>query len=177
MALSPRRATILSLLFGLLMLLVVLGLYFGLHTTIELSPARGVVKTTKLLYVVVPVQTTQRPLWIADEHAQPSAHDWVLMHEYKQGAMGSKIDHTRWGRVVDLIDSWDELRLDPAARARLGERTRELITHGFDDRSLVIYLTRVNSSLLRDIADEQGPVSPDAIDHMFEQAVNTPIDS
>ncbi len=171
------RSKLIPIIAGLLVLLLLLGLTLGLRTVIEFDPATQQVRATRYLFLRLPVATSVQPLWSAPDTPPPvGRRDWHVMHEYRQSATGTTINHTRWGSIADTIAGWAELDLPEPASARLARRTEELITSDRPGGDLRVYILRVDAYIRYQLGATDTPPTADDIDAHFEKALTKPID-
>ncbi|MGV6814401.1 MAG: hypothetical protein ACWA5W_05240 [Phycisphaerales bacterium] len=171
---TTKASKALPYLAGIAILLIVVGFMLGLKVVIEYDAANHRVRTTKLIYSVLPISTTTEPLW-ADDHPSVPAN-WELMHRFHYSAAGTKIKHTHWGAVVDPILLWHELNLPNEAKAALAARINELIE---SDRTLLakrVYIRRIDFRLKAALAQSESPITPMQINALIDESFIKPID-
>lgn len=180
---TPKRKA-LPYLAGIVIVLIVVGFMLGLREVIQFDPASAQVKTTKYIYLYLPISSDTQPTWISP--AKPNSPDWQLMHEFHYSAAGTKIKHTHWGAVVDAFQPWEEYRFNSDAKMRLRSKTLELINGSQDVKAKRIYARRIGIQLLKLLDDAQTQdgthtstekISPEMIDSLVDSAYIDPIDA
>lgn len=173
---SGARSKLIPIAAGVVVLLLLLGLTLGLRTVIEFDPVHDQVRTTRYLLLRLPISTVTETLWPPQANAPTTPPDWHLMHEFRQSATGTAINHTQWGAIADRIMGWSKLGLPPDTQARLATRTNALVTSGRDTADLLVYTIRIDASLRHPPQTSQVPPTGDDIDAYFDTALSTPID-
>lgn len=169
-----QKSKLIPITAGLFILILLAGFSLGLRTVIEFDPASAQVKTTKYIFLHLPISSDTDPTWISP--GQPSTPDWQLMHEFHHSAAGSKINHTHWGAMVDSLQSWEEIRFNIEAKDTLSANTLALINTDTNPKALRVYLLRINSQLNFILAQPDADLSPETINALMSEAVIEPID-
>lgn len=172
-----KRATLLTIAFGALALLLLLALSMGLRTEIRLDPVAAQVSTTRYLFLRLPVSSATRTLWLAPEQATiTTPQQWHLMHEFHHSATGSKINHTSWGAAADTLMSWKTLDLDASVHDHLGRLAYELLNSDYDAHAMRVYTLRIDTYMRYQLQFPDQPVTSQSIDEFFVRALTTPIE-
>lgn len=171
---SAKKSNILPIAAGILVLILLVGFSLGLRTVIVFDPASAQVKTTKYLFIYLPISSDTRPTWISP--GQPNAPDWQLMHEFHQSAVGTKLHHTHWGAIVDSLDPWEELRFDIDAKDTLSANTLALINSDTSPKAMRVYLLRIGAQLNYRLAQHDAELTPEIINTIMSEAEIEPIE-
>jgi hypothetical protein len=159
---------------GLFVLILLAGFSLGLRTVIEVDPASAQVRTTKYIFLHLPISSETHPTWISP--GRPDSPDWQLMHEFHHSAAGSDIQHTHWGAIVDSLQSWEELRFDIQAKDTLSANTLSLINTDTNPKALRVYLLRINAQLNYLLTQPEGDLTPEIINTLMSEVMIEPID-
>ena len=178
---TTKKFKAIPFILGFLIILLLAGFMLGLKVVIEFDQTNSQMKTTKYIFLHIPVITDKQELWFSAGSEPVTPIDWELMHEIHYSAAGTKIKHTHWGAVVDPIILWNDLDLPDAPKSVLATRTRELID---DDLTLMakrIYIRRIDIRLRQmletpDIHSGFG-INGDMIDALVNSAFIKPIDA
>ncbi len=160
---------------GFFILLILVGLSLGLRTVIEFDPRGAQIRTTRYIFLHIPISSDTFPTWISQGPAQNP--DWQLMHEFHHSAAGSKIHHTHWGAIADTLEPWRAFRFDAESKHRLAARTFELIQSDHPVKAIRIYLLRIDAMLKYELQTSDTPLTPERIDALFKEALIKPIDA
>jgi len=174
---KPKASKAIPYIAGFFLLLILAGFSLGLRTKIEFDPINAQMKTSKYIFLHLPIILHKQELWFSDGSEPITPIDWQLMHAFHQSAAGSDIKHTHWGSIADTIILWDQLDLEPETKAQLAERVRSFITSDRPVKSIRVYLLRIDSMLKYDIQASESPLTPEQIDALFEEALIKPIDA
>ncbi len=172
---TPKAAKAAPYIAGFFLLLLLVGLSLGLRTVIEFDPRGAQIRTTRYIFLHLPISSDTSPAWISQGPSKTP--NWQLMHEFHHSAAGSDIHHTHWGAIVDTIEPWQELRFDPEPKYRLSTRTLELIQSNSPPKAIRIYLLRIDAMLRYDLQDPNKLTDPADIDALFAEAFIKPIDA
>lgn len=171
---TKPKSNILPIAAGILVLVVLVGFTLGLRTVILFDPASAQVKTTKYLFLHLPISSETRPTWISP--GLPNAPDWQLMHEFHQSATGTKLVHTHWGAIVDTFEPWSELRFNIDAMDTLSADTLALINSDTTTKAIRVYLMRVDAQLNYRLAQPDAELNPEIITTIMSEAEIEPIE-
>ncbi len=176
----PKPKSTLAKLFpfvaGFFILALLAGFSLGLRTVIEFDPANAQMRTSKYLFIKLPVIIDKQELWFADGTQPVTPIDWQLMHEFHHSATGTEIEHTHWGSTADTIIPWGELELNQDAMSQLATRTMELINADHHYKTIRIYARRIDAQLTQALAESETSLDSDAIDTLFDAALVAPTD-
>jgi hypothetical protein len=169
-----KKSKALPIAAGLIALVLLAGFSLGLRTVIVFDPSSAQVKTTKYIFLNLPISSDTHPTWISPGRAQDA--DWQLMHEFHHSAAGSKLHHTHWGAIVDTFEPWAEFRFDIEAKDFLSMNTLRLINSDYKPKAIRVYLLRINARLQTLLADPDAQINPQTINALVEACLVEPID-
>ena len=172
---KPKASKALPYIAGFFLLLLLVGLSLGLRTVIEFDPRGAQIRTTRYIFLQIPISSDTFPAWISQ--GPSDAPDWQLMHEFHHSAAGSDIHHTHWGAIADTLEPWREFRFDAESKHRLAARTLELIQSDHPVKAIRIYLLRIDAMLKYNLQDPNKLTDPADIDALFKEALIKPIDA
>jgi hypothetical protein len=174
---KPKASKAIPYIAGFFVLLLLAGFSLGLRTKIEFDPINAQMKTSKYIFLHVPVILHKQELWFSDGSEPNTPIDWQLMHAFHQSAAGSKIEHTHWGSIADTVIPWGDLRLSSESKVQLAKRTRKLINSDRPVKSIRVYALRINAMLNYRLEDPDTELSPQDIDTIIDDAFVKPIDT
>ncbi|MBL4697304.1 MAG: hypothetical protein JKX70_00575 [Phycisphaerales bacterium] len=173
---KPKASKAIPFIAGFLILVLIAGFALGLRTVIEFDRVNAQMKTTKSLYLHLPVSIHKQELWFSHGDEPITPIEWVSMHEIHNSPAGTKIENTKWGSIVDTVMPWDELGFEHESKAVIAKRTLELINQDLPVKIIRVYILRVDAMLRYDLQDPQASLDPDAIDTIFNDAIAKPIE-
>lgn len=177
---SSKKSKAIPFIAGFFILALLAGFSLGLRTVIEFDPVNAQMKTSKYIFIKVPIIIHKQELWFSDGTASTAPitpTEWHLMHEIHHSATGTKIEHTHWGSTADTVIPWGELKLNEVAMSRLATRTVELINSDHHYKTIRIYARRIDGKLNQALAGAETSLDANTIDALFDVAFIAPTDA
>ncbi len=173
---SSKKSKAIPFIAGFFVLILLAGFSLGLRTVIEFDAVNAQMRTSKFLFLKLPISIHKQELWFADGTQPVTPIDWQLMHEFHHSATGSKLDHTHWGAFADTVILWGDLDLEPDLKSYLANRTREMMKSDEQVKAKRIYARRIDGQLRFHLENAETPLTIEALDTIIKDAFAKPID-
>ncbi|PCI08908.1 hypothetical protein COB72_07430 [bacterium] len=173
---SSKKSKSIPFIAGFFVLILLAGFSLGLRTVIEFDAVNAQMRTSKFLFLKLPVIIDKQELWFADGTEPVTPIDWQLMHEFHHSATGSKLDHTHWGAFADTIILWGDLQLDADLQSHLAIRTREMMKSDEHIKAKRIYARRIDGQIRFQLENAETPLTIETLDTIIEAAFAKSID-